>query len=74
MAGIRQKEQEVQKLVLRKVLGRRLKGAGAKEVAAVAGTRQLEDGTAARAGMQAMVGGKCVPESAVPDLGMYIRV
>ena len=63
----------------RKDPGTRLKGAGAKaEVAAVLGTRwPVADGTATRAGMPAMVGavgGKLVPESAVPDFGVYIRV
>lgn len=64
MAGIRQKEPEVQKAVTRrKDLSTRPKGAGAKEVAAVAvpGTRQMVvDGTAARVGTPAVVaaGGK----------------
>lgn len=74
MAGIRQKELEVQKVVLgRKDLRTRPKGAGAKEaVVAVPGTRQVVvDGTAAtRVGMLAVVvvGGKLAPESAAPDL------
>ena len=80
IAGIRQKEPEAQKVVQRrKDPGTRPKGAGAKvAVAAVPGTRRpVADGTATRAGMPAMVvavGGKLVPESAVPDFGVYIRV
>lgn len=63
----------------RKDSGTRPKGAGAKAaVAAVPGTRRpVVDGTATRAGMPAMVvavGDKLVPESAVPDFGVYIRV
>lgn len=80
IAGILQKELEAQKVVRRrKDPGTRPKGAGAKAaVAAVPGTRRpVVDGTATRAGMPAMVvavSGKLVPESAVPDSGVYIRV
>lgn len=78
IAGIRQKELEAQKVVRRrKDPGTRPKGVGAKAVAvAVPGTRRpVVDGTATRAGMPAIavVGGKLVPGSAVPDFGVYIR-
>jgi len=78
MAGIRQKEPEVQVALRRKDLWTRQKGVGAKEVAAaVPGTKQMVvDGTAARARTQAVVvaGGKLGQESAVPDLwAMYIK-
>lgn len=64
-----------QKLVQRKKdRGRKLKGAGPKEVAAVPGTRRMGGVTTARVAVPAMMGGKFVSELAVPDWRMYINV